>query len=105
MISFNFKDFDATDWFITVLVTTVVIAFLSYVVWHINGVSEKYKVILEVQYCTSKTDTVEFVIRNGYEYLYISNYKKAVPELRQFTNETLLYNVCGFKVLSETKLN
>lgn len=102
---FNFKDFEATDWFITGLVTTVVIAFLSLVVWRINGVHEKHRVTLEVQYCTSKTDTVEFVISKGSEYLYISNYKNAVPELRQFTNGTLLYNVCGFKVLSETKLN
>lgn len=102
---FNFKDFDVMDWFLTGLVVMFVIAFSSFAIWRINGVSEKYKVILEVQYCTSKTDTVELVISKGSEYLYISNYKKAVPELRQFTNETLLYNVCGFKVLSETKLN
>ena len=86
---FKFKDFDVMDWFLTGLVAMFVIAFSSFAIWRINGVSEKYKVILEVQYCTSKTDTVELVISKGSEYLYISNYKMAVPELMEFSNRTL----------------
>ena len=62
---------------------------------------KKYKANVKIEYCTGKMDTINIVY---YDRLQIVTHEQAVPLLQDYWNNVIKYNVCEYRILSQTKL-
>jgi len=100
------KKFDFINLFFKVAIGLSLFFFVLCVYFSYKQLKIKTQVLMEIEYCNGKIDTIFTTIDGESKYLFIQNNgnRSSVPELKSFNHKLILLNVCSFKILNENKI-